>query len=112
MADGIGRIGGNNYGYSFGFSRQGEESSERQDAGTVVNNVEVTPLDPSKVMEYMTSNNVFVALPDAPKVGVLDDATKGRIADSMKDFELFMSVATDEVGENLALLLADEYIQI
>ena len=62
MTDGIGRIGGSNYGYAgYGLPRQGEEAPKNPAAETVVNNYEETQVDPSRLMELMAANNLFVA---------------------------------------------------
>ena len=112
MTDGINRIsGGNSYSVGGYLHRsKGEETPQNEVAKAPVNNYEETQMDPSKVMDYLAANNFFVApAKEAAPAGQVDLVTQDRIANSMKDFELFMSVASEEVGEDLALLLADEY---
>ena len=113
MTDGINRIfGGNNYGVG-GFGARKQEEPKEAEVKEAVKDYKETQVDPSRVMDLLAANsNVLVGSTNKTNHIELDQATQDRIADSMKNFELFMSVASEEVGEDLALLLADEYIQI
>ena len=113
MTDGINRIfGGNNYGVG-GFGARKQEEPKESEVKEAVKDYKETQVDPSRVMDLLAANsNVLVCSTNKTNHIELDQATQDRIADSMKNFELFMSVASEEVGEDLALLLADEYIQI
>ena len=108
MADGIGRIGGGNYGYTgFGFLRQGEETSHSQETEPVGNSFEDTQVDPTKVMEFLANNNFFVNLSEVPKAGELDAETRGRIAGYMENFEIIYGIIVEEFGEKLAPQVMD-----
>lgn len=111
MTDGIGRLSGyGNYGVG-GYvpQRRGDVSKEAnpQDSA-LVNNHEETQMDPSKVMEFLASNNFFVAAPAAgAEVGEVDDATQDRVAGYMEQFEMIYGVVQEEFGEELAPAVMD-----
>ena len=104
MTDGIGRIGGGNYGYTgYGLSRQGEEMPKDPTAEKNLNNYEETQVDPSKVMEFLANNNYFVApTKEATPAGEVDAATQDRIAGYMENFEFIYGIIVEEFGEELA----------
>jgi len=109
MADSIGRIIGSGYGINNGFARQNKEDVQ-QEAQAQAPEVKQEAVDPSKVMAFLEANNIFVSAKSGVAVVEPDAKTKNRVAASIADFERFMSVATEEVGdESLALLLADAY---
>lgn len=103
MTDGIGRIfGGNNYGVGGFAPRQREEQTEQTVAQAPQNNYEDTQVDPSKVMEFLASNNFFVAPVETKASGEVDEATKARVEGYMENFEMIYGVIVDEFGEELA----------
>ena len=103
MTDGIGRIGGSNYGYAgYGLPSQGEEAPKNPAAETVVNNYEETQVDPTKVMDFLAANNYFIGPVETKPVGEVDEATQERIAGYMENFELIYGVIVQEFGEELA----------
>ncbi len=111
MTDGIGRLSGyGNYGVG-GYvpqRRNGEISKESQSqAQPQTNNYEETQVDPSKVMEFLSSNNFFVASPAAAEVGEVDNATQDRVAGYMEQFEMIYGVVQEEFGEELAPAVMD-----
>ena len=111
MTDGIGRLSGyGNYGVG-GYvpqRRSGISKEENQNEQTLVNNNhEETQVDPSKVMEFLASNNFFVAAPTAANVGEVDAATNDRVAGYMEQFEMIYGVVQEEFGEELAPAVMD-----
>ena len=111
MTDGIGRLSGyGNYGVG-GYvpqRRNGEISKVSQSqAQPQANNYEETQVDPSKVMEFLSSNNFFVASPAAAEVGEVDNATQDRVAGYMEQFEMIYGVVQEEFGEELAPAVMD-----
>lgn len=111
MTDGIGRLSGyGNYGVG-GYMpqrKQGDVSKEAnpQEQG-LVNNFEETQVDPSKVMEFLSNNNFFVAVPVAAEVGEIDSAAQDRIAGYMEQFEMIYGIVLEEFGEELAPAVMD-----
>ena len=112
MADGIGRLSGyGNYGVG-GYVPQrkgGEEANQAQEQ-PVVNNHEETQVDPSKVMDFLASNNFFVAQTNAPAPveGVETDPTVAdRVAGYMENFEVIYAVIEQEFGAELAPSVMD-----
>ena len=103
MTDGIGRIGGSNYGYvGFGPHKKEEEAPQNNTAQAPVVNHEETQVDPSKVMDFMANNNFFVAPVETKPVGEVDDATRERIDGYMANFEAIYDIIVKEFGEDLA----------
>ena len=103
MTDGIGRIGGSNYGYTgYGLPRQGEEEPKNPVAEPAVNNYEDTQVDPSKVMDFLAANNYIVAPVETKGAGEVDEATRARVEGSMEIFEMIYGVIVEEFGEELA----------
>ena len=103
MTDGIGRIGGSNYGYAgYGLPRQGEDAPKNPTAEPTINNYEDTQVDPAKVMDFLAANNFFVAPTGNKVVGDVDAATQERIEGYMENFELIYGIIVDEFGEELA----------
>ena len=111
MTDGIGRLSGyGNYGVG-GYvpqRRNTEVSQEAQaQAQPQVNKHEETQVDPSKVMDFLSSNNFFIASPAATEVGEVDNATRDRVAGYMEQFEMIYGVVQEEFGEELAPAVMD-----
>ena len=103
MTDGIGRIGGSNYGYvGFGPQKKEEETSQTGSANAQVNNYEETQVDPSRVLDFLSANNFFVAQVEKKDSATVDDATRTRIEGYMENFELIYGVIVEEFGEELA----------
>ena len=103
MTDGIGRIGGSNYGYvGFGPQKKEEETSQTGSANAQVNNYEETQVDPNKIMDFLANNNLFVAPAETTKAGSVDAATQERISSYMENFEMIYGVIVEEFGEELA----------
>ena len=103
MTDGIGRIFGGNSGYStnFGAFRKDEETKNNKPQAPV-NNYEQTQVDPSKVMDFLSANNLYVAPAEKTPVSKVDAETEARIAGFMENFEEFYAVIANEVGEEFA----------
>lgn len=111
MTDGIGRLSGyGNYGVG-GYipQRRNEEVSKEAQAQAQpqTNYHEETQVDPSKVMEFLSSNNFFVAAPAVSEVGDVDSATQDRVAGYMEQFEMIYGVVQEEFGEELAPAVMD-----
>ena len=111
MTDGIGRLSGyGNYGVG-GYvpQRRNDEISKdaQAQAQPQANNYEETQVDPSKVMEFLSSNNFFVAAPAVSEVGEVDSATQDRVAGYMEQFEMIYGVVQEEFGEELAPAVMD-----
>ena len=104
MTDGIGRIfGGNSYGVGGYMPRRNEEAAQKDMPQTLAQqNYEETQVDPSKVMEFLASNNFFVAPTEATTGADVDVATQNRIAGYMENFEMIYGVIVEEFGEELA----------
>mgnify|MGYP000102764907 CR=1 FL=1 len=110
MTDGIGRLSGyGNYGVG-GYvpnRRNGDVAKEEQAKQQPMNNYEETQVDPSKVMEFLSSNNFFVAAPTTTEVGEVDTATQDRVAGYMEQFEMIYGIVQKEFGEELAPTVMD-----
>ena len=111
MADGIGRImGGSNYGIGgYGAHHANGEQTQEPTVEPKVNNYEETQLDPTKVMDFMAKNNIYVGQVKTTAPVDLDPATKERIAGYMENFEIVYNLIIDEFGEDLAPTVA-EYV--
>lgn len=104
MTDGIGRIfGGNNYGIG-GYvpQRKEEEAPQNATANTVAHNYEETQVDPSKVMDFLSANNFFVAPVETKSVAEVDTETQARVQGYMENFEMIYGVIVQEFGEEFA----------
>lgn len=110
MTDGIGRLSGyGNYGVG-GYVPQGRNtdvSKEETPEQTYVNNHEETQVDPSKVMEFLASNNFFVAAPKTTGAAEVDPAVQDRITGYMEQFEMIYGIVQEEFGEELAPQVMD-----
>lgn len=117
MADGIGRLSG--YG-NFGVGgyvpqrRNGDVQKEGQQQEQVLtNNHAETQIDPSKVMDFLANNNIFVApqttkeATDVNGTDAVDAATQDRVAGYMEQFEMIYGVVQEEFGEELAPAVMD-----
>lgn len=106
MADGIGRIGGGNYGYAgFGPQKKNEDVNQNPATPTPVQNHEETQVDPNKIMDFMANNNFFVAPTKATTSATpvaLDAAAEERIAGYMENFEFIYGIVVEEFGEESA----------
>ena len=108
MTDGIGRIGGSNYGWvGFGPQKQGDDVSNEPNNAAPAPNYDETQVDPNKIMEFMANNNFFIAPAEATPVGDVDAATQERIAGYMENFEVIYGVIAEEFGEELAPMVMD-----
>ena len=109
MTDGIGRIGGSNYGWvGFGPQRQEEDVNQNATAQPQVNNYEETQVDPTKVMDFLAANNFFMAPVEAkPATGDVDEATRTRVEGYMENFEFIYGIIVEEFGEELAPAVMD-----
>ncbi len=110
MTDGIGRIfGGNSYGVG-GYvpQRKGEEAPQNAAAQAPAINYEETQVDPSKVMAFLESNNIFVA-PQTQGVtpAGVDPQTQDRVAGYMEQFEMIYGIVQEEFGEENAPMVMD-----
>ena len=107
MTDGIGRIfGGNNFGVG-GYGPQRKEESNKEAPQAPVQNYNDTQVDPSKVMDFMAANNLFVAPAETTRVGEVDAATQERVAGYMENFEMIYGLITEEFGEENAPMVMD-----
>ena len=114
MTDGIGHISG--YGnYGVGGYANGASNGNNGADGADSNNV-ITPqpnyeqVDPNRVMEFLSANNFFVNLTNAPAPveGVETDPTVAdRVAGYMENFELIYGIVEQEFGPELAPLVMD-----
>lgn len=112
MTDGIGRLSGyGNYGVGGYMPQRRDDISKEtnhQEQPIVNNNYEETQIDPSKVMDFLASNNFFVAAPQpTAEVGEVDTATQDRVAGYMEQFEMIYGVVQEEFGEELAPAVMD-----
>ena len=106
MADGIGRImGGRSY-IGNGFVNTRKEDVQKE-AQAQAPEIKQEAVDPNKVMDFL-ANNLLPVKPESKMVELAPDVA-ARAAESMASLERFISVASDEVGKDLALVLADEY---
>ena len=113
MTDGIGRIfGGSSYGVG-GYVPQNNNNKvdeEDQQQAQAQPNYEETQVDPNKVMDFLASNNFFVAQTNAPAhvEGVETDPTVAdRVAGYMENFEVIYAVIEEEFGAELAPAVMD-----
>ena len=110
MTDGIGRLSGyGNYGVGGYVPQRRHDVSQdgKAQEQTSTNNYEETQVDPSKVMEFLASNNYFVAPASASEVGEVDAATQDRVAGYMEQFEMIYGIVQEEFGEELAPSVMD-----
>jgi len=109
MTDGIGRIfGGNSYGVG-GYVPQRKEQVTQEDAAQQqMPKHEEPQVDPNKVMDFLASNNYFVAPTEAATTpSELDSATQDRISGYMEQFEMIYGVVQEEFGEEIAPAVMD-----
>ena len=117
MTDGIGRLSGyGNYGVG-GYvpqRRNGDVQKEGQPQEQVLtNNHAETQVDPSKVMDFLASNNFFVAsqttngAADVDGANAVDAATQDRVAGYMEQFEMIYGIVQEEFGEEIAPAVMD-----
>ena len=108
MTDGIGRLSGyGNYGVGpyVPQRRNGDVQKEgQQQEQTLANNHAETQVDPSKVMDFLASNNLVVDVNGAENV---DAATQERVAGYMEQFEMIYGIVQEEFGEELAPAVMD-----
>ena len=103
MTDGIGRIfGGNGYNVGGYTQRKSEEENTQTSAQAPAQNYEETQVDPSKVMDFLSANNFFIAPVETKPLGQLDAATQSRVEGYMESFEIIYDVIVKEFGEALA----------
>ena len=107
MTDGIGRIfGGNNYGVA-GYVPQRNNETKNDMSQAPMQNYDEMLVDPSKVMDFMAANNIFVPTTETTKVGDVDAATQERVANYMEQFETYYALIAQEFGEENAPLVMD-----
>ena len=109
MTDGIGRIsGGNSYGVGGYIPNRKEEDVAPQAAvpQPAVDNEE-SKVDPSKVMDFLANNNIFVGPVSKKAPAELDPAVRERIEGYMENFEMFYGLVVQEFGEELAPQVMD-----
>lgn len=107
MTDGIGRIGsGKNY-YEMYMDFRNKETSKDEDETLTTVQPEKTQVDPAKVMEFLASNNFFVAPVDTNPATGVDEATQERIRGYMENFEMIYGVIVEEFGEEHAPYVMD-----
>ena len=107
MTDGIGRIfGGNNYGVG-GYVPQRNDEAKNDAPQAPVQNYDEMLVDPSKVMDFMAANNIFVPTTETTKVGDVDAATQERVVGYMENFEAIYDMIVKEFGEENASMVMD-----
>lgn len=109
MTDGIGRLTGyGNYGVGGYVPHRREEAPQNAPAQQqpAVHHQE-TQVDPSKVMEFMANNNIFITSQPAAEAGELDSATQDRVAGYMEKFEIIYGIVQEEFGEENAPTVMD-----
>ena len=104
MTNGINNISGYGNSYSIsGFSNKGTQQSKAEaETQEQVQNHEETQVDPSKVMDFLSANNFFIAPVESKSTPAVDAATAERITGYMENFEMIYGVIVDEFGEELA----------
>ena len=108
MTNGINGIGGNPYSWgSYASQPQGEDVSNNPNPQPPANNYEETQVDPSKIMDFMAANNIFVTPAETTKVGEVDVATQERVANYMENFEIYYGMIAEEFGEENAPMVMD-----
>ena len=108
MTDGIGRIfGGNSYGVGGYAPQRREEAPQNAPAQQPAVQHHETQVDPSKVMEFMANNNIFITPQATSEVGELDSDTKDRVAGYMERFEMIYGIVQEEFGEENAPTVMD-----
>ena len=111
MTDGIGRLNG--YG-SYGLGgyvpnrNQNNNNNVPEDAPALQNH-EQTQVDPSKVMDFLASNNYFIPQTDGARVGVvnLGQDVLNRVENYMDRFEMIYGVVEQEFGVIHAPIVMD-----
>ena len=68
---------------------------------------EQTPVDPSKVMEFLSANNIFVAAAPTEAPEGVDPQAQERVEGYMAQFEVIYGLITEEFGEELAPAVMD-----
>ena len=109
MTNGINNVSGfGNYGVG-GYipNRIGKETNNNEAQQVAVQNQAETQVDPSKVMEFLSANNYFVAPVETAGVANVDEATRGRVESYMENFEMIYGVIVEEFGEELAPMVMD-----
>ena len=107
MTDGIGRIdSGKNY-YEMYMGFKNKEAEKENEEKPTIQHVEETPVEPAKVMEFLSRNNYFVAPVGNSAVADIDEATQERIRGYMEGFEMIYGVIVEEFGEELAPSVMD-----
>jgi len=115
MADGIHGIGyGNTSGIGGGYvpQRKGDDvDAQEQNQAHQQFNYEETQVDPSKVMDFLATNNYFmpvqVEAKPAAEVGTVGADVEERIAGYMERFEEIYAIVEQEFGVELAPLVMD-----
>ena len=103
MTDGIGRIfGGNGYNLGGYTQRKSEDENTQTAAQAPAQNYEETQVDPSKVMDFLSANNFFIASVETKPLGEIDAATQARVEGYIEWFEIIYDVIVKEFGEALA----------
>jgi hypothetical protein len=108
MTDGIGRIfGGNSYGIGGYVPQRKEEAPQEEVQQAPVSNYEETQVDPSKIMDFMASNNYFVAPTTTAAPKEADPELTSRVSGYMENFEMIYGVIVEEFGEESAPAVMD-----
>lgn len=104
MTNGIGRIfgGGNSYVNGFNTPQNTETQGEANTQQSVVQ-PQREDIDPSKVMEFLEANNIFVT-PNttATTPAELDPEVQDRVVNYMERFEELYGIVENEFGKDLA----------
>lgn len=105
MTDGIGRIFGSNYGLG-GFGLQRKETSVEPQAQAPVVQDKGQEVDPNKVMEFLSANNIFVQA-KSEAVTEVSPEVRSRIEGFMENFTVYYSVVEREFGKEMAPVVMD-----
>ena len=105
MTDGIGRIfGGNSYNLG-GYVPQ-RKDGQAAEAQKEVSTIKENPVDPSKVMDFLSNNNIVPAARVNSKPEISAE-TQDRIASYMENFEMIYGIIVEEFGEENAPMVMD-----
>lgn len=108
MTDGIGRLSGyGNYGVGGYVPQRREEVPQEKQPQPQPSAVhEEKAVDPEKVMEFLSGNNIFVQQTTSDSAAA-DTSTQERVGGYMERFEMIYGIIQEEFGEELAPSVMD-----
>lgn len=110
MTDGIGKIGGSNYGLGASFFSGRPEVNEEQQASQPIVQPETKDVNPDEIFEFIKgTGNLFVPQQKTEFTPIeLSQPVLDRIANAINGFEAAFTVAMEEFGdESVALQVLD-----